>query len=65
MLERKEKMMMTSRWVLVLGILTHDSYLLLFDVPKGCAAYKRQFNARTGEVLLSPSRFCYCLLLCA
>lgn len=42
--------MIGSRWVLVLGVLTHDSYLLLFDVPKGSSAYKKQLNARTSEV---------------
>ena len=42
--------MIASRWHLVLAILTHDSYLLLFDVPKGSAAYKKQLNARTTEV---------------
>lgn len=44
--------MIASRWALVLAILTHDSYLLLFDVPKGTPAYKKQLNARTPEVLL-------------
>lgn len=50
MLERRDKGMVSSRWVLVLAILTHDSYLLLFDVPKGCAAHKKQLNARASEV---------------
>lgn len=50
MLERREKVMIASRWHLVLAILTHDSYLLLFDVPKGTAAHKKQLNARTTEV---------------
>eukprot|EP00752_Nemacystus_decipiens_P005662 g5124.t1 len=49
MLERREKVMIASRWHLVLAILTHDSYLLLFDVPKGSAAHKKQLNARTTE----------------
>ncbi|CAM9373980.1 unnamed protein product [Ectocarpus fasciculatus] len=49
MLERREKAMIASRWTLVLAILTHDSYLLLFDVPKGTAAHKKQLNARTSE----------------
>lgn len=51
MLERKDKTMVSSRWVLVLAILTHDSYLLLFDVPKGTAVHKKQLHARTGEVV--------------
>lgn len=42
--------MIASRWILVLAILTHDSYLLLFDVPRGTAAHKKQLNARTSEV---------------
>lgn len=42
--------MIATRWTLVLAILTHDSYLLLFDVPKGSAPYKKQLNARTTEV---------------
>lgn len=50
MLERREKVMIASRWHLVLAILTHDSYLLLFDVPKGSAAYRKQLNARTTDV---------------
>ena len=50
MLERKDKLMIGARWVLVLGVLTHDSYLLLFDVPKGCTAYKKNLDARTSEV---------------
>lgn len=50
MLERREKVMIASRWHLVLAILTHDSYLLLFDVPRGTAAHKKQLNARTTEV---------------
>ncbi|CAN0210453.1 unnamed protein product, partial [Ectocarpus sp. 4 AP-2014] len=49
MLERREKAMIASRWILVLAILTHDSYLLLFDVPRGTAAHKKQLNARTSE----------------
>lgn len=52
MLERREKVMISGRWLLVLAILTHDSYLLLFDVPKGSAAYKKQLSARTTEVRL-------------
>lgn len=54
MLERKDKMIIGSRWLLTLAILTHDSYLLLFDVPKGCSAYKKQLNARTSEVCAMP-----------
>eukprot|EP00904_Undaria_pinnatifida_P012978 jgi/Undpi1/8810/HiC_scaffold_25.g11272.m1 len=49
MLERREKMLVSSRWPLVLAILTHDSYLLLFDVPKGGPAHKKQLHARTAE----------------
>lgn len=49
MLERREKMLVSSRWPLVLAILTHDSYLLLFDVPKGGPAHKKKLNARTAE----------------
>ncbi|CAM9179397.1 unnamed protein product [Scytosiphon promiscuus] len=49
MLERREKVMIASRWTLVLAILTHDSYLLLFDMPKGSAAHKKQLSARTTE----------------
>lgn len=45
-------MLVTSRWPLVLAILTHDSYLLLFDVPKGGPAHKKQLHARTAEVIV-------------
>lgn len=50
MLDRREKSMLGGRWILVLGILTHDSYLLLFDVPRNCNSHKKQLNARTSEV---------------